>query len=343
MAGETSEEKTEKATPRRLRDARKKGEVSSSQDLTGSLSLVVGIAATLALMPWFATQIADLFIAVLQAIARPRADLMLALVLESFMLMLKLSLPVLLAVVLVAKIVEWLQVGPVFSVDPVIPKFENLNPVSGLKRIFSARSVAVFSQMLAKALIVGAAAFIVGWRVLPDAIRVIHADFGAALDIARTAVTQLLLWCGGIFVALGVADLAFQRWDFLKRQRMSMSEVKRERREDYGHQEVRSERNRLRHEPGPEEILKYVERSSLAVRHGDGRVVVIYHQAGAVPMYITRAAGDFAERVLDTCRERRIRQVQDDGLLDEMYSRANLGQRIDQEEVAQAVLRYLGR
>jgi hypothetical protein len=70
---------------------------------------------------------------------------------------------------------------------------------------------------------------------------------------------------------------------------------------------------------------------------------VVYHQAGAAPWYITRAAGDFAERVLDTCRERRIRQVQDDGLLDEMYSRANLGQRIDQEEVAQAVLRYLGR
>lgn len=343
MAGETSEEKTEKATPRRLRDARKKGEVSSSQDLTGSLSLVVGLAVTLALMPWYATQTAALFLAVEQAVARPRVDLLLALVLESFMLALKLSIPALLAVVVVAKVVEWLQVGPVFSVDPIVPKFENLSPVTGLKRIFSARSFVVLAQLLAKALIVGAAAFVVGWRVLPDAIRVIHADFGAALDIARTAVTQLLLWCGGIFVALGVADLTFQRWDFLKRQRMSMSEVKRERRDDSGAKEVRGERNRLRHEPGPEEILKYVERSSLAVRHGDGRVVVIYHQAGAVPMYITRAAGDFAERVLDTCRERRIRQVQDDDLLEKLYRRANLGERIVQDQLSQAVLRHLGR
>lgn len=343
MAGETSEEKTEKATPRRLRDARKKGQVSSSQDLTGSLSLVVGLGVALALMPWFATQTADMFLAVLQGISRPRADIMLALVLEAFWLALKLSLPVLLATVVVAKVVEWLQVGPVFSIDPIVPKFENLDPVSGLKRIFSARSFVVVAQMLAKALIVGTAAFVVGWRVLPDAVRVIHADFGAALDIARTTVTQLLLWCGGIFVALGVADLTFQRWDFLKRQRMSMSEVKKERREDFGTNEVRAERNRLRREPDSQEILKYVERSSLAVQHRDGRVVVLYHQRGDAPLYITRAAGDFAERVLDTCRERRIRQVQDDDLLEVMYGRANLGQPVVPDELAQAVLRHLGR
>jgi flagellar biosynthesis protein FlhB len=189
---ESAAEKTEEATPRKLEKSRKQGQIAKSEDLAGALSVLVGMLATMALVPWFAREFAGLFLAVERSFERLDHATMKALWLEGLQLAVLVSLAPLLIATAVHKFSLWLQTGTVLSWDPVMPKMERINPAAGFKRIFSMRTVVTLVQMLLKTAIVGAAVVLVCLRILPDAIRVILADANAALAVAGSG--SLCCW-----------------------------------------------------------------------------------------------------------------------------------------------------
>ena len=228
---------------------------------------------------------------------------------------------------LVFTVSMWLQIGTIFSLDPMTPKLERLNPVEGLKKLVSLKSLVQFALMLLKSAIIGGAVTLVCLRLMPDAIRVIHADVGAALEVARTALTQLLTWCGALFVILGAADLGYQRWQFLKEMRMSMTELKREHKEQQGDGHMKAERKRAGREPSREEQLKYMSMASLVLKHTDGRLVVLIYRDDlhALPLFLLRATADHAAPVLAAAARHRVKQVVDDALLTALYQGVQMG------------------
>jgi flagellar biosynthesis protein FlhB len=344
MSGDSSEDKTEQASAKKLRDAHDKGQVAKSAELASSLSMLAGLMVVMAMAPWFAHQLADLFLAIERALDVPEPYALKALIFESLLLILIASLPAVAVAAGVNLLALWLQTGTVFSLDPLMPKLERLNPVSGLKNLFSMKSLVQFAQMLIKTAIVGIAVGLIALRLLPDAIRVIHADMGAALEVVKVGLTQLLLWCGGLFVMLGCADFGFQRWQFLRDQRMSKTEVKREHKEQQGDGQLKSERKRLGHEPLRDEQLKYMNMASLVLRHSDGRLVVLIYRptAHALPLYLLRAKGEFADTVLEVASKQKVALVHDDALLASLYPGVQIASPI-QAGLAPEVMAHLKR
>lgn len=317
MAGDSSEEKTEEPSAKKLRDARKKGQIPKSTDLSGALSLLAGLLSFIAIIPWSTTQVANLFLAIERTISsslEPQA--VKAVLLEGLKLSGLISLVPLVVCSVVFTASLWLQTGAVFSLDPSMPKIENLNPASGLKKLFSMKTLVQFVQMLLKTAIIGTAVGLVLFQIVPDAIRVIHADVGGALVVARSALMQMLIWCGLLFVVLGCIDLGFQRWQFTRDQRMSKSDVKREHKEDEGDAQIKGERKRSSQEPDFEEQLKYMRIASLVVKHSDGRVVVLVYRptVHAQPIYVMRAKGQNANLTLEASRARKVAEIFDDPL-----------------------------
>jgi type III secretion protein U len=225
-----------------------------------------------------------------------------------------------------------------------MPKIENLNPASGLKKLFSMKTLVQFVQMGVKTGIIGTAVVLVLLQIVPDAVRVIHADVGAALVVARAALMHLLIWCGSLFVLLGFMDLGFQRWQFMRDQRMSKSEVKRELKEDEGDEHIKAERKRASHEPGFEDQLKYMRVASLVVTHSDGRVVVLAYRPRVhrLPLYVLRAKGATAYQTLASARQHGVAKVQDDTLAEALFPTTQMGAPIP-ELLAERVKEHLRR
>ena len=341
---DSSGEKTEKPTPKKLREALKKGEVAKSTELSGSLSMLAALLCVLSLVGYSARKLADLSLAVDRAFESLIPSTVLNLALESLKLLINLSLLPLVVAAGVYTFSLWMQTGTVFSLDPIKPKIENLNPAEGLKKLFSMKSVVNFILMLIKTCIVGFAVFMVCRQVLPDAIRVIHADIGAALIVVRTALMHLLLWCGGAFVFLGAVDFGYQKWQFLKDKRMSMSEVRREHKEEEGDQHIKAERKRAANEEVEQDTLEFIHLASLIVRDNDGRLVVIIHRPKQfdLPLFLLRASGHEAcKTVLAAAKKHRPKMVTDPHLLGQLFPVAVTGAPLS-TELSKPALAHLG-
>jgi flagellar biosynthesis protein FlhB len=333
---DSGEEKTEEPSDKKLRDARDKGQVAKSKDLSESLEMMVTLVLVMSMVPWFGIKVSNLFLAVERLMQAPELFKLEALLVETMYLVLVASVPIVAVASVVGLFATWLQIGTILSLDPVMPKLERMNPASGLKNLFSMKSLVQFAQMLLKTGIVGVAVYLVCQRLLPDAIRVIHADIGAALEVVRVSLVQLLLWCGALFLVMGCADYGFQRWNFIKEQRMSMTEVKREHKEQEGDGHMKSERKRVGQEPDREEALKYM---NMVVRHSDGRLVVLIYKPAAHerPLYLLRAKGDFADVALAHAKKENVPSVYDDGLMEALYQGVQIAAPIQSKHTPQVM------
>jgi len=334
MAGDSSEEKTEQPTARRLRDARKRGQVAKSDELAHAMSLLACLLTVLSMAPWFSRQAAELQLSVLRAFEQPQIPVMKGLLYEVLTLLALASAGPLAVAMIVATAMLWLQTGSVFSVEPIKPKIENLNPAQGLKKIWSARSVVRLVQTLIKLGIVSFAVLVVFRQVMPDAVQLVYGDLAAALQLVQRTLMLMLLWCGGLFVIVALADYGFQRWQFLRDQRMSHSEIKREFREVEGHELINGERRRLAQEPTIKELLGYLQGASVIVSDNQGRVVLLLLRMQSKqlqPTYLLRASGAAAREVHLEAMRRGARHVESNSLVQRLYPQTQPGNKLPKE------------
>jgi flagellar biosynthetic protein FlhB len=284
-------EMTEEPTPKRIKDARKKGQAWRSRDLT---SVAVLLAATVALEGsvrhgWGELQalFAHAFGQLSQPPGPPGQVTGEALVLGLRALAV-LSLPVAVTGGAVAVLIDFLQVRGVFSLDPLSPRLEKLNPVTGLKNMFSKRSVV---ELLKNVVKVSAAGTIAVWALrdrLGLVARAGRDGAGEVLAVTRSLVTTVVLWVCVFFVFAAAFDLWFQRRVYRKQLRMTKEEVRREHKEMEGDVHVRARRRQLRFE-----LLAQAQ--TQAVRQADVLVTNPTHVAAALAYDIAR---DGAPRVI---------------------------------------------
>ena len=170
MADESGE-KTEEPTQKKLDDARRRGQVWKSRDLTGALVFFTGYAVMTASASTAYEHFKMLYGAAMASVAHPGApehDIH-EMLMTGLMSLLVLCLPVVAGAAVVGGLADFLQVGPLFAGDPVTPKLEKLNPMEGLKNIFSKKTAVEALKNLLK---VSLAAYL-AWTVLRDHIPVV--------------------------------------------------------------------------------------------------------------------------------------------------------------------------
>lgn len=234
-------EKTEKPTPRRLREARKKGDVPRSMELTRAFVLV-GCLVWLGFgMGALMQRLLHLLkTAVNQGAAASRPVEAAIGLLEPHLAWL--LLPPLVFALAFSLLGDFLQVRGVFSLHPLLPRMERLNPAEGLKRIFSTRSLVMLGFALAKLVLIVAAAVLLLKHSLHELTALIDRPVGQAAHTAAWLLLKLLALGAVIHLIVAVLDLAFQHYDYLKRQRMSIEELRREHKDTEGDPFLRARR-----------------------------------------------------------------------------------------------------
>jgi len=222
-------EKSEKATPKKLRDAKKKGQVAKSQDLPAAATFIVSIAATIGFMPSIYNQIGEFLKGCFSLVTHPDIPQILGAAYGvAIYTIFSVCIPIVVIVTLVGMLVTFLSVGPVFA--PEVFKFDikKFNPVENLKAKFKLKTFVELLKSIAKLLV----ATILVYQVVENSIPVLIHAYGLniyeSIDLFAYFLWEVVKRVGLFFIAVAIFDFMYQKHNFGKEMMMEKFEVKQE-------------------------------------------------------------------------------------------------------------------
>jgi len=338
-----SGERTEQPTPKKLRDARERGDVSRSRDIGSTVGLLV-FAVVAALLATFAgSRLAALFDQAFAAIGRPFGTASAEMVSAASWTVLTLVLAVAVPVALVGLIAEFLQVGPVFTGKKLEPKFERMDPVKGVKRMFGLDNLFELAKSIVKTLVLLAIAIFVARAMLPMVSTLPQGTPGAFGDALHGSWIRMVSWTVAIFAVIAVADALYQRYAHLKKLRMSQREIRRERKDDEGDPLLRQQRRQQHESLGDASVVQLSRTAHLLVVNPTHVAIALDYDPQLRPVPTVAAKGEdaLALDMRQAAREAGVPMLRDVALARALLERATVGEIVPDElfeAVAHAVV-----
>lgn len=316
-------EKTEKATPKKLRDARKKGQVAKSQDFPSAFTFVTSIVTTLYLSHYIFENIGTFIITCFrgakdddQIIGKVGGYLE-----EAFMVIFNVSIPIGILVGLVGVITNFLIIGPVFSLEAMKFEFKKLNPIQGIKQKFKLKTFIELIKSIVK--ITGAAIiiFMVMWSSIPQAVATAAMPvLGSALVLDDFLIT-ITIRVGIFFLIVAIFDLAFQKKNFAKEMKMEKFEVKQEYKDTEGDPQIKGKRKELFREIAYQEGPGAARRAKAIITNPTHIAVAIGYdeEEDPAPVILTMGQNIVAEKIVRIATEERIPIMRNPDLAQTLY------------------------
>ena len=242
-------EKTEKASPKKLRDAKRKGQVAKSQDFPAAFTFMVSMAVTLGMVQFLYDNMGQLLTSCFKLITQPHLDKIITdLFMQAFYVIFLCSMPVLVVVALSGVLATFLTVGPVWA--PEVFKFDikKFNPVDNLKGKFKMKTFVELLKSLLKIFIAGVIVYQVVVSSLPVLIKTVSIPLLPAFSIFAVFLKEVIMKVGLFFVMIAVFDLAYQKHAFEKEMKMEKFEVKQEYKDSEGDPHIKSKRKQIAQE-----------------------------------------------------------------------------------------------
>lgn len=287
-----SDEKTEQPTNKKLEDARKDGDASRSADLCDALSMAGALIALLTSAPLFRDGLHEIILTSLSFATQDRTPQRIRL--DLFDIgggALKMIAPCILAAALASMVGSIAQVGFRIATKPITPNIQAINPVSGIKRIFSLKSLIDCTKMVAKALILAC----VMWQTVKWLFPLVVGSIYQSLDALSLMFWDMLTKLGaisvGIYLLVGIIDIKLQRFLFIKKMKMSKDEVKREQKEQEGSPELKGERRRLAREMVTEAPKPRISLANVLVVNPTHFAVAVRYAPDEHPLPVVIAKG----------------------------------------------------
>ncbi|WP_374711441.1 flagellar biosynthesis protein FlhB [Symbiobacterium terraclitae] len=338
-------ERTEEPTPRRLAKAREEGRVARSHDLVAGVGLV---AATLALRGLGSAAAAQVTGGMAGAFAGLRTiDLTpetTGVILQEWaMLFLRTVLPFGLVLLAIGVAVGTLQTQFVFSLRTLAPKFSTLNPITGLARIFSLRTLTELIKGLLKLVAIGYIAYRNVAALAPQFPNLMAQPVRVGLAAVADMVLDVMLAVGLAFLVIGVLDYGYQYWEYRRSLRMTKQEVKQEHREQEGAPELKSkQRQRMRELAMRRRALKEVPKADVVVTNPTHFAVALKYDAAeaAAPKVVAKGADLLALEIKKIAQAHDVPLVENRALARGLYYDVEVG-RLIPPEYYQAVAEVL--
>lgn len=289
-------EKTEQPTEKRLQDAKKKGQVAKSQDLTSAVLLISTVA-----MVWL---IGGYIGGILQASVKNQIEFAAtfkghftnetayAVIWQGMIGMFWVLAPIFVIVVVFGILANYLQIGTIFSFESIAPKFEKLNPVEGFKQKFlKARPYIELSKTIFKMLITAAVAGYVLWGAREDVVRLIAKPPDVVAAYTFGLVLEIGLKIGLAFLILGGADFFLQKMLHRQDMKMTKHEVKEEYKETEGNPLIKAQRRALHREILSQSLAAAVRDADVVMANPTHVAVAIKYDRGKANAPIVTAKG----------------------------------------------------
>jgi len=348
VADERDEERTEPATPRRREEARGRGQVARSADLSSAVILLAAVLELRFMGRPLAGSIFSSASTVLEGLDFVDGDpaRLLSQFGGAFSAVLLGFLPfvgILLAAALGANLA---QVGFLFSAGPLTPDFNRIDPVSGFGRLVSLRGLV---RILGGLLKVGAVALVVFWTLWAERIRLVELSglgfeqiLGAAVDLMMTMSLRAAL----VLLVLAIADYGFQKWQYERDLRMSKRELREELRRYEGDPAIRERRRAIQQQLALGRMMLGVPGATVVITNPTHLAVAIrYEKSMDAPLVVAKGAEQLARRIRESALENGVPIVERKDLARALYRSVDVGQSIppDLYQAVAEILAYVYR
>lgn len=335
-----STEKTLEPTEKRLRDARRKGDVPSSKE-TGNMVVVIAMLAIIAfVLPYQTPRVVDALSSLIEqsatlTVATGTPGLVrLGEITSSFTLTVTWAIAPLFGVLLVGAVVgAVIQGETVIAFERIKPKLSKISPMQGLKRLFSANSLVEFLKSIVKVFAIG---FLAIWFT-NQAVREIWSTTGFLPEYLPgylvEAAKKLLMAAAILLVPVAIADILWRRFDWRKKQRMSMKDLKDEIKESEGSPEIRSKRARRRRELSQQRTVAVVPIADVILTNPTHYSVALKYDPAndMAPVCIAKGADIVALRIREIAFEHDIPVVENKPLARLLYDTVEIDQAVPVE------------
>lgn len=312
MSGQSGGDKTEPPTPKRLRDARKKGQVAKSKEVVSAAIIVSVMFYLIGASDYFMSkfeQLFDLPLWIEQVSFQEAYDPILKDVVQ---LGLSVVLPVVLLALIAAILANFFQVGVLFAPEAIKPDLGKLNPAKAIKNIFSRKNaVELLKSILKIAIMIYVVAYVV-WNGAAELLRIPYCGIECLMVMLGKLFMQLVIFASAAFIVVAIADYVFQKLEFIKSLKMSKEEVKREYKEMEGDPEIKGRRRSLFMEIVNSQQRATVKNSSVIVSNPTQLAIGLYYDAEKtpVPIVILKEQGLLAQSVIRIAQEEGIPVMQ---------------------------------
>lgn len=286
-----SAEKNERPTDKKIDDARKKGQVGVSRDLARLLTLVVVMELALGTEPMWRGAIFSLLNAAVDGIQQPFEHALGIVVTATTVLLVLVFAALFVVCVPLAIAGHWGQFGILISPEAVTPSLDKINPVNGMKQLFSKRKLGELCITMVKAVLIGLIVFILVRDELPT---ILLLSGGEPKDIYYGFIALLrsiFHICVGVCLVLAAIDFAMQKHFHLKSLYMDMEEIKREYRESEGDPLIKGERRQLARQLAMSGPVARTQSANAVVVNPTHFAVAMYYDGDIVPIPIVLAKG----------------------------------------------------
>jgi flagellar biosynthesis protein FlhB len=330
MAEDAYQDRTEQPTPKRRTEAREKGRIARSRDLSASLVLLTGFLVLIWWGPWMGMQGAA---AVQQYLAGlgPRSinPAQLHLLFLHFAGLLGMLLaPIFLGLVLASILANYIQGGWVFSTQRLAPDLTRIKLFAGLKRMFSGNALVELGKALAKVAVIALVAYFSLRQKLPSLLPLLRQDAGQLASYLKSSLLQI---SGRIIVALlviGLLDYLYQRYRHEKSLRMTKQEVKDEMRQSEGDPRVKSRLRSLMRQMATKRMMAEVPAADVVITNPTHIAVALKYDSTEMiaPQVVAKGRGFIALKIIALAQEAGVPLVENRSLARSLHRLVEVGE-----------------
>ena len=328
--------KTEKATPKKRRDERKKGNVFKSQDAVAVAGLLGTFGTLWLLTGAFVQQLGGFMTLCLTTAgedAREVGGVCSELAVQGLVLVLKTVGIVAAVAILCAVAATFAQTNFLVSTESMKPKFSRLNPLEGFKRLFSLKSLVETLKNLIKIIILMAIIFLSIRDMFLESSNYLYTELGAAaahlVEMAGGMVVRICI----AFVAVAAMDFFYQWWDYEKNMMMTKQEVKEEYKQMEGDPQVKGKIKEIQRRRAQQRMMQQVPGADVVVRNPTHFAVALRYKPDQddAPIVLAKGQDNIALRIVQIAEENKVAVIENVPLARALYAQAELNQMIPPE------------
>ncbi len=330
-----SEEKTEKATPKRKQESREKGQVAKSRELISAILLLLMFWGIKVFTPYIINELTLMFSRMLSISNKQVNNLytiknLMNLFVYCTTVLLKICAPILLIGLIASLISNYLQVGFLFTLKPLIPNFNKLNPLEGMKRIFSKHTLVEFLKSNFKIFVIGYLIYSYlkdNYYSIPDLISMSVENTAAFIG---NAILNIGFRAGFAFLILSIFDYVFQIFDFEKNLKMSKHEIKEEYKQAEGNPQIKSKIKEKQRQLSLRRMMAEVPKADVIITNPTHYAVAIKYDASLseAPLVLAKGKDLIAQKIKESARENKVTIVENKPLAQSLYKGVEIGQSI---------------
>lgn len=330
------EDKQFDATPRKLEQARKEGQVVKSKDFSTAVSLLVLFSVIFGLAPFIWDQIVQVFTLLYEQIPNAHMDkigymYVLTIAVKGAVLIIG---PILFIAWLVAVLADFIQVGPLVAVAPLVPKLDKLNPTKYFKNIMSIKTLFELFKNIVKVIILG----YIGWSVYKEHIEsilmlaAIDNNFAVMIEFGKL-MTEFIFKACIAFLIIAAADYGVTKWKFLQDQKMSFKEIKDEYKNSEGDPNVKAQLRQRRMAMLQQGAMDAVPTADFVVTNPTHVACALKYVAEEMdsPMLIAKGTELIAKKIIGIAKEHNVPVIENPPVARAVFRMCDINQPIPPE------------